>query len=351
MDKDQLSDYKKSFYFYSISLIGCLWLYIVNYKYICKENLVVIALVTLAQNIVLWKEHKKEKVVLSVLFLFKYIIINNHINFRDHILLCIYLTIMASIYLYKYSSKHRLSKVLTVILIVLLVFYFDINSHKQSLIKDIYLENIVQKHLKDYYPGRKVELTKENLDKITRIYISEHDAIINLEGLESLTNLRSLYIKCNKIENVYVLGKLSQLTNLDICDTSIDWSEIKELKALEYLDLSYMEFEKLNQDAFPILKEIHIQGLEANDLSFIKDLNTLEKIDICFSQLETLDCLECLTNLEMIDFYKVKVSNIDILKEMKSLKKIEITECEINGIDEFKKESKVRVIKRRKNRF
>ena len=74
------------------------------------------------------------------------------------------------------------------------------------------------------------ELTKADLDKVTKLYIS-YNQLTSVKGLEKLTQLETLNLKDNELSDVKGLEKLTQLKVLRLIDNpGLTKTHIDQLK-------------------------------------------------------------------------------------------------------------------------
>ena len=84
------------------------------------------------------------------------------------------------------------------------------------------------------------ELTKEDLEKVTTLYLGLNQLTDVPKGLEKLTPLEKLDLEGNQLTDVKSLEKLDQLTKLDLDSNHLtDVKGLEKLTQLTELDLRY----------------------------------------------------------------------------------------------------------------
>jgi Leucine-rich repeat (LRR) protein len=132
---------------------------------------------------------------------------------------------------------------------------------------------------------------------------------IDLTPLSGLKQLKSIGLSHTKIENVEVLGTLSNLTELDLGSVNLkSYTFISKLEKLKILDISGVYEPSL-------------------DYSFLSSLKQLEELDLSHNRLVSEKDLQVLSGLRNITNLNVssceKISNLDFLSSSNSLLKLD----------------------------
>ena len=160
-----------------------------------------------------------------------------------------------------------------------------------------------------------------------------------LKMLEKLTNLNSLILGNNKIENFEFISVLVNLNSLFIVDNQIkDTRFFNKLINLNYLYLSntqisdYSFFEKLTN-----LNSLHLINNQINDISFLEKFTNLNYLDLRNNQISDISFLEKFTNLNYLDLRNNQISDISFLEKFTNLNYLDLSKNQINDISFLQK--------------
>jgi Leucine-rich repeat (LRR) protein len=146
--------------------------------------------------------------------------------------------------------------------------------------------------------------------KITSLYLNDL-GIVNLEGINSFTNLEELGCHNNKLTTLDV-SKLKKLKFLYAFNNRIATLNINGLSQLEHLFIQNNTFiTSLDATEFTNLKELNINNNRINKLD-VSGLRNLEKIDADDNRISTIDVRKA-PNLKHISLQNNPIKNtIDI---------------------------------------
>lgn len=146
--------------------------------------------------------------------------------------------------------------------------------------------------------------------------------------LEHMTNLTTLWLSWNNIGDISVLKDLTGLTKLmmtgiglgDDINANIPPLDISALENLTNLESLYLEYNKIN------------------DISALENLTNLKKLSLLNNNINDIDALKNLINLEELMISGNQITDVEILKEFKSLTRLDIFGNQIsdNQIEELK---------------
>ncbi len=151
--------------------------------------------------------------------------------------------------------------------------------------------------------------------------------------------------KSSDLSGLYTLKNLKSFRWDVDNDFTIDFSR---LITIESLNIGYNS-KIINWNDLINLKELYLQSIKADDLSFLNKLKNLEKIRIINSGINSLAGIEANKNLKELRIVKCsKLTNIDItISRLTGLEKLSIEKCknlEING-QEYERKIKMFSIK------
>lgn len=138
-------------------------------------------------------------------------------------------------------------KLLTLLLVYIIcagtsfqVFAVSKNSPGKAITKGkpiTFADKNLEKIVRDRINKPRRDIFKSDVDKMMRLDASSKD-IVNLAGIESMTNLTDLFLHDNQINNIEPLKGLANLTQLMLNNNQI--SNIGTLKGLTYLTKLYL---------------------------------------------------------------------------------------------------------------
>ena len=162
--------------------------------------------------------------------------------------------------------------------------------------------------------------------------------IIEIKGLENLTQLRTLYLSSNKINAIKGLENLTQLQTLYLSGNKI--TEIKGLESLtklQELDLSVNQITQLK--GLERLTKLQILYLASNQISEIKgleELTQLQTLNLSSNQITKIQGLEKLRRLQKLKLYNNKISEIKGLDRLTQLQDVNLSSNKIQSIKDLK---------------
>ena len=139
------------------------------------------------------------------------------------------------------------------------------------------------------------DLLPSDLEEITNINAYDK-GITSLEGIQYLTNLTSLSLRWNQIQD---LGPLSSLKNIK--SLNLDGNRISDISPLGSLSN---------------LSELDLSSNTINDLEALSGLVNLERLGLRYNRVTDINPLESLINLKYIDL------SDNLIKDISSLVKI-----------------------------
>ena len=162
--------------------------------------------------------------------------------------------------------------------------------------------------------------------------IAKNKEIIDLSGIEHLTNLKSLQIGNNL--SISSLAGLTSLTYLSIPENQInDISALTNLINLKSLSFASNQVSDISALAgLTKLTTLYVGVNQVSDLSALSDLISLNKLYIYGNQINDISALSDLTNLEVLIISKNQINDISALSNLVNLKELTL---EKNNIDDI----------------
>ena len=209
------------------------------------------------------------------------------------------------------------------------------------IFKDINLEKAVRSKIKKPYGV----LYNSDVQKITDLNL-EVANLIDIGGIESLTNLTSLGLGNNKISDISALRGLTKLQNLFLFNNKItDISALSELSTLKKLHLGQNQIKDISAlSGLSNLTNVTLCENYITDISGLKDLTKLTQIELNNNKIEDVTSLKVLTELTNIELTRNKIKTISGLTDLVKLEYLYLGDNQINDTNEFRKLIKLRYL-------
>ncbi|EAO7454867.1 InlB B-repeat-containing protein [Listeria monocytogenes] len=154
-------------------------------------------------------------------------------------------------------------------------------------------------------------VSQNELDQQTGINVPE-EGIKDLEGIQYLNNLSSLYVYFNEITDISVISKLYNLKHV-----YLDENQINDISALSNLTN---------------LTELSLGSTQISDISALSNLTNLTALSVSDNQLNNLDALSGLQNLKLLNLKKTQTSDISALSGLTNLDNLYLGYNQISDI-------------------
>ncbi|EAG1723501.1 internalin [Listeria monocytogenes] len=160
----------------------------------------------------------------------------------------------------------------------------------------------------------------ENLTNLTRLELF-HNQISDVSPLSNLTSLDELSLSSNQISDVSPLSNLTNLSDLRLDSNQI--SDISPLSNLTDLNSLYLEENQLN-DISPLsnltdLNSLYLSSNQISDVSPLSNLTNLSDLRLNSNQISDISPLSNLTNLIYLILDNNQISDISPLSNLTSL--------------------------------
>ncbi len=169
------------------------------------------------------------------------------------------------------------------------------------------------------------------------------------EPLGNLTKLKTLKLrrcdnggKGNAVDDIEWVANLKNLTYLHLGHNEVsDLSPLKGLKKLKRLNLAYNDIEDDDLEdlsGLTTLTELSLYGLKKiTDVSPLASLTNLTYMHLGYdSKLKSIKPLTALTKLKKLRINKTKISDLSYFKNFQSLEKLDIAACPIKFKEYYK---------------
>lgn len=186
-------------------------------------------------------------------------------------------------------------------------------------------------------------LSGNQADKVSSLadYPDLHqiDWIDNISLLRYFPNLQKIDLSTNEIDSLKPLEKMVHLRELDIIGNPvIDFTPLVKLKNLERLEISNSEIADIKAiGQIPSLKSLTIYSDGLKDILPLGNLANMERLSVSSDEITDICVLNTLVNLKELDIEGCsKVSDISCLKDLKQLEKLNINNTAVKTIDVVK---------------
>lgn len=234
-------------------------------------------------------------------------------------------------------------------------FYFDLfNKYSKFHKKYVNLTDEANKLFNETNkPKKDKNFTKEDMEMLkTFIVVDKNVTDKMIEPLKYSKNLEEFKVELNKsnltrsVNNFDFLSKTPKLKQFiyqnqdykhakkEIFPENIDFSKNESLEKviISQTNLSGIKaFEKLK------LKQLSLQDNEINDITPIKDMETLERLDLDNNKIVNLPNLSKLQRLITLYLRDNKISDISNLEELKNLEALHLRNNKISDISSLEK--------------
>ena len=177
-----------------------------------------------------------------------------------------------------------------------------------------------------------------DVQKITSLNL-EVANLVDISGIESLTNLSTLGLGNNKIVDIGALSGLTKLQNLFLFNNKIvDISALNGLKSLKTLHLGQNQIIDINAlENLTNLTNVTLCGNYITDITSLKNLTQLTRIELNNNKIEDITSLKELTELTYIELTRNKIKTVSGLTDLVKLEYLYLGDNQISDTNEFKK--------------
>lgn len=177
------------------------------------------------------------------------------------------------------------------------------------------------------------KLTLEDMQSVTELDLS-NKGIVDIQGIQYLTNLKKLDLTGNNIKFIDNLKNLTSLQELSLNQNSIENIQaLSYLKNLEQLDLYSNQISDLSPLVELVkLKQLSVMENKVTDVSMLKNLLNLEILVLQNNEISDVSSLGNLVNLKELYLGQNKISDISMLGSLSDLEVLKLNDNEISDI-------------------
>lgn len=181
-------------------------------------------------------------------------------------------------------------------------------------------------------------ITEKDLSGLKDLSLTGMTEVSDWSWIKYCTNLSTLDLGNTNFSDAELI-KAKNLKTLILASTPLEHAEaLKELKQLEVLNISELSSGHEDGEGHE-----HEHGGEF-DLSILKDMKLLKKLDMFEVHLENGEALSFLSNLEELDASMCEGFDISSIKNLTKLKKLHLSSSGIDDIDALKNLKELEVL-------
>ena len=203
------------------------------------------------------------------------------------------------------------------------------------------LKNLAKiKNLKALHLHHNDIVNIEGLEDLTELeYLClSHNKIIEIKGLETLRNLKILELNDNSIKKIENLESLGNLLHLKLHHNQInECAGLNKLKNLKYLDVSHNEIIKIQ--GLSELSQLIKLNLESNSINQISGLNSLKNLEYLIlnsNKIEKIEGLEELLQLNELSLSDNSITKITGLNQNVKIYTLDLNDNNISDLNGLK---------------
>ena len=162
-----------------------------------------------------------------------------------------------------------------------------------------------------------IGITDRDMKKLKSLNVNDR-GITNIAGLEYATQLETLFLGKNQIDNYDRLAQLPKLRVLHLWTNNIDdLSVLPLMPQLEFLDLNWNQITDISRLAeFTKLTTLSINGNKISDIKPLAGLTNIRNLGLSLNKISDVRPLTGLTKLETLHLEDNPIKNRDLLLAM-----------------------------------
>ncbi|EAG1723496.1 hypothetical protein BBW79_14205, partial [Listeria monocytogenes] len=212
----------------------------------------------------------------------------------------------------------------------------DVKAISPDKISSIFPDAALAEEIRNKFGKSSVDdiVTQAELNTI-RILRVDKKGIVDISGVENLTNLIDLYIAGNQISDITPLLPLTNLENVDLSDNPL--SDISLLSNLTSLVVLALEGNQIS-DISPLsnltkLVRVYLNNNQISDVSPLANLTNLSHLSLEENQISDVSPLANLTNLSHLYLDENQISDVSPLANLTNLSHLSLEENQISDIN------------------
>ncbi|AND79767.1 pneumococcal-type histidine triad protein [Streptococcus pantholopis] len=191
---------------------------------------------------------------------------------------------------------------------------------------DDIIEDILHAQADTDFPGQETDpdKMKEWLKTVKYLNIGQRPNPLERKGLDLMPNIEILGIGFTPIKDVRPLYQFKKLKHLWMTQTGIsNYDFLKNLPTLEGIDISQNNVSDLSfLKQYPQLKSVSAAGNHINDISVLAELPHLESLNLDYNHITDLSPLRGLSKLQAVSLEHNQISDLSALSGKKDLKRL-----------------------------
>ncbi|MFD2523287.1 leucine-rich repeat domain-containing protein, partial [Emticicia soli] len=194
-----------------------------------------------------------------------------------------------------------------------------------------FLQNLTQLQSLDLSDNQIQDISfLQNLTQLQALDLS-YTKIQDISFLQNLTQLQSLNLSANQIQDYSFLQNLTQLQALYLSDNQIqDYSFLQNLTQLQSLDLSYTKIQDYSfLQNLTQLKSLNLRDNQIQDISFLQNLTQLQALYLNANQIQDYSFLQNLTQLQALYLSSNQIQDYSFLQNLTQLQSLDLSYTKI----------------------
>lgn len=296
-------------------------------------------------RIIVKKERDISLILFCSVFLLNYFVFYKIFDILiDQIYIFIFGVFLIIIWLFFFKNESKKNIIISTFSFFLIVsIFFSINymQNKDFIIKDKNFREIILDNLDGISSDKTNKETLndlETLGSIEKLHLFTRNKIVDIDGIENLKNLKSVYIsEASLVKNFDKLSELENLEKLVIWYGNLNnLNEGSKFDSLEHLEILYPKKGTLeNLDRFPNISYFLEQGITFQNLDFISENETIETLSLNDGGTGSFNSIEKAKKLKEINFYDFLSNDFEKILEVPNLKIIKVQGGNITNDKEF----------------
>jgi Domain of unknown function (DUF5011)/Leucine Rich repeats (2 copies) len=179
-----------------------------------------------------------------------------------------------------------------------------------TVVDDIssFINDDLEKVIRFYLEKPEGKLTKMDCAKIINL-IAINSELTSLDGIQYLTNLKTLDLSNNQIADLSPLAKLANLEKLNLTNNLVtDLTPVSKLTTLKWLSIQYNDV----TDVSPLknLTSLYHLNLANNEIFDISQLNKLNKLEVFRLEYNNIDNIGIIKSLHLNGAFRSEASKV-----------------------------------------
>ncbi len=164
--------------------------------------------------------------------------------------------------------------------------------------------------------------------------------------LDLAKSSQRLTLSGNKINDISLLHKLTQLQTLNLSDTQVsELTPLRELTQLQTLNLSGTQVSNLTPlRELTQLQTLNLSGTQVSNLTPLRELTQLQTLNLSGTQVNNLTPLRELTQLQTLNLIEIQVSDLTPLRELTQLQILDLNHTQVSDLTPLRELTQLQIL-------